>query len=387
MRRIRLSCTLLFCLAFSPLKLRAQAPPASTPATGSTVATTPSAPVAAADPQTPEEFFARARQLSDLEASGIPFHLKATYVASGDAEFTGNGTYEEWWQSKDLWRKEATLGDYKYVEIQNGDKHSVYGSSNYVPWRLRQVLDVILVRIPTDTENVGTWKMRHKKIDKANFIVLTQRYPCPAAGVKRPDEKDLSTQKCLQLGNSVLQAYFTPEGVLRVQVGETETAMYNGIIPFRNLIISRNVVVSDGGKDKGFPISIELLEPLSPGEKESLLLAAAPVDMKQLVSRQNLTPVQIREGVTPPVLTRQVSPVIPWSVRELHQSVEKLVVVEAIIDELGNVRETHVIQSAGSDLDDAAVTAVAQYKFKPAKYKGSPVPVKIHIVVAFHISA
>ena len=43
------------------------------------------------DPQTPEEFFARARQLSDLEASGIPFHLKATYVASGDAEFTGNG--------------------------------------------------------------------------------------------------------------------------------------------------------------------------------------------------------------------------------------------------------------------------------------------------------
>ena len=68
------------------------------------------------DPKTPEEFFARARQLSDLEAAGIPFHLKATYVASGDTEFTGNGMYEQWWQSKDLWRKEATLGDYKYLE-------------------------------------------------------------------------------------------------------------------------------------------------------------------------------------------------------------------------------------------------------------------------------
>ena len=79
-------------------------------------------PAALPDPQTPEEFFARARQLSDLEASGIPFHLKATYVASGDAEFTGNGAYEEWWQSKDVWRKEATLGDYKYVAIKDGEK-------------------------------------------------------------------------------------------------------------------------------------------------------------------------------------------------------------------------------------------------------------------------
>ena len=70
------------------------------------------------DPQTPEEFFARARALSDLEASGTPFHLKATYVASGDAEFTGNGTYEEWWQSKDLWRKEATLGNLHVCSYQ-----------------------------------------------------------------------------------------------------------------------------------------------------------------------------------------------------------------------------------------------------------------------------
>jgi len=91
------------------------------------------------DPQTPEEFFARARQLSDLEASGIPFHLKATYVASGDAEFTGNGTYEEWWQSKDLcgkkprWRLQV-CGD------SERDKHAVYGSSTYVPLRIREVM-------------------------------------------------------------------------------------------------------------------------------------------------------------------------------------------------------------------------------------------------------
>jgi TonB family protein len=108
--------------------------------------------------------------------------------------------------------------------------------------------------------------------------------------------------------------------------------------------------------------------------------------MHQIVDNLKLTPEQIRDGVTPPVLTHQVLPIIPWSVREWHQSLEKSVVAEGVIDELGNVRETHVIQSAGSDLDDAAVTAVAQYKFKPAKYKGHPVAVKTDIHVAFHIS-
>ena len=64
--------------------------------------------------------------MSDLEASSIPFHLKATFVASGDAEFLGNGTYEEWWESKDLWRKEAKLGGYKYVAIKNGRNLGIY---------------------------------------------------------------------------------------------------------------------------------------------------------------------------------------------------------------------------------------------------------------------
>lgn len=229
--------------------------------------------------------------------------------------------------------------------------------------------------------------MRRKKIDKAELIALSQEHPCAGTDLKRPDKKGQSAQKCLQLEDSPLQAYFTPEGVLRIQVRETETVVYNGMMPFQNLIISRNVMVSDGGKAKGFSISIELLEPLSPGQQESSFLATAPTGMQQVVDKLSLTPERIRDGVTPPTIIHQASPVIPWSVRETHQSLEKSVVVEVIVDELGDVRETHVIQSAGPDLDDAAMTAVTQYKFKPAKYKGNPVAVKINIVITFHISA
>ena len=73
----KLLCVPLMCFGFSLVYAAAQTQPAAgSPAAAPT--TTPSSGKAAAaslpDPQTPEEFFARARQLSDLEASGIPFH-------------------------------------------------------------------------------------------------------------------------------------------------------------------------------------------------------------------------------------------------------------------------------------------------------------------------
>ena len=104
MNRSKMLCVILMCFGFSLVNAAAQTQPAAgppaaapTPPVTSAKAATATATSSAAavplpDPQTPQEFFARARALSDLEASGIPFHLKAIYVATGDAEFTGNGT-------------------------------------------------------------------------------------------------------------------------------------------------------------------------------------------------------------------------------------------------------------------------------------------------------
>ncbi|MGC2510367.1 MAG: hypothetical protein WA430_07350, partial [Acidobacteriaceae bacterium] len=144
MNRLKRLCVVLMCFGFSLVYAAAQTQPAASPPAAAPTPPLPPGktdPAPLPDPQTPEEFFARARALSDLEASGIPFHLKATYVASGDTEFTGNGTYEEWWQSKDLWRKEATLGNFKYLAIMNHGDEKDYGSSSYIPLRLRQAVE------------------------------------------------------------------------------------------------------------------------------------------------------------------------------------------------------------------------------------------------------
>ena len=43
------------------------------------------------------------------------------------------------------------------------------------------------------------------------------------------------------------------------------------------------------------------------------------------------------------------------------------------------------LQAAGQGLDDAAITAVQQYRFKPSTLDGKPVPVEIHVEVSYHL--
>ncbi|MGC1781543.1 MAG: hypothetical protein WA708_03395, partial [Acidobacteriaceae bacterium] len=244
---MRDSCALLvlfFCLIFSAT-LRGQVQPA-TPAS-----TTP-APTAA-NPQTPAEFFARARELSDLEAAGIPFHLKATFVASGDAKFLGNGTYEEWWKDKNNWRKEAAFGDFRYVAFRTGDGDArIYTNSDDLPLPLQNLLDGFLVNIPADAGTLGKWKMRHKKIEKAKLISLEQDGPCV------PDQKSAG-EKCLQ------QGFFTPEGLIRIQVVNDVTTVYNDFRSFHGGMIPYTFLTGDGNRNHSLTISINQIEPLDGG--------------------------------------------------------------------------------------------------------------------------
>ena len=57
--------------------------------------------------------------------------------------------------------------------------------------------------------------------------------------------------------------------------------------------------------------------------------------------------------------------------------------MDLIVDENGNPRNVHVIRPLGMGLDQKAVEAVSQYRFKPAMMKGKPVAVRINVEVNF----
>ena len=55
------------------------------------------------------------------------------------------------------------------------------------------------------------------------------------------------------------------------------------------------------------------------------------------------------------------------------------------MDTNGNTRDPQVVRPLGMGLDEKAIEAVKQYRFKPATYKGHPVAVRVNIEVNFRI--
>lgn len=88
-------------------------------------------------------------------------------------------------------------------------------------------------------------------------------------------------------------------------------------------------------------------------------------------------------GVTPPVIIYQVDP--EFSDQARMAKYQGVAVVEFIVDAKGLPQDIKVIQPLGMGLDEKAVAAIRQYRFKPATLKGRPVPVRIDMSVDFHI--
>jgi len=89
------------------------------------------------------------------------------------------------------------------------------------------------------------------------------------------------------------------------------------------------------------------------------------------------------EGVTPPVLISKVDPEYSSDAREKRR--EGTVLVAAQIDTSGQAINMRVIRSLGLGLDEEAIDALKQWKFKPAKKDGKAVAVEIQVGVTFRL--
>jgi protein TonB len=89
-------------------------------------------------------------------------------------------------------------------------------------------------------------------------------------------------------------------------------------------------------------------------------------------------------GVTIPELIEQIQPVYPETSRKLGQ--EGAVVLEAIIASSGTVHEVRIASSRGPLLDEAAMAAVRQWRYRPATLHGRAVAVRLTVVVRFGLN-
>jgi protein TonB len=92
---------------------------------------------------------------------------------------------------------------------------------------------------------------------------------------------------------------------------------------------------------------------------------------------------RIGGGVSAPVLQYSVEPEFSEEARKAKAAGNVLVTL--IVDVNGRPQDVHVLRGVGMGLDEKAVEAVKQYKFKPAMENGKPVPVQLNVEVNFQI--
>jgi len=88
-------------------------------------------------------------------------------------------------------------------------------------------------------------------------------------------------------------------------------------------------------------------------------------------------------GVSAPQVVHSAEPAFTDEARRANY--QGNVSVQLIVDSQGNPQNVRLVSHLGMGLDDKAIEAVRQYKFKPAMYQGHPVAVQIIIDVDFHL--
>lgn len=87
--------------------------------------------------------------------------------------------------------------------------------------------------------------------------------------------------------------------------------------------------------------------------------------------------------VTKPVKIHEVKPRYTDIARKAR--IEGVVVLQATIDQNGDVTDVKVLKGLRMDLNEAALRAAGQWKFKPATLHGRPVAVYYNLAFNFRL--
>lgn len=87
-------------------------------------------------------------------------------------------------------------------------------------------------------------------------------------------------------------------------------------------------------------------------------------------------------GMSDPVLIHAVD--AQFTPQARANRISGTAAVALVIDPAGTPRDVHIVRSLGYGLDESAVAAVSQYRFRPSIVNGSPVSKQITVQVNFH---
>lgn len=157
--------------------------------------------------------------------------------------------------------------------------------------------------------------------------------------------------------------------------------MVPSVIPKRVAMIREEPLPPDtgGGVEGGVPGGVPggqlggvLGGIIGGGASPAVAVVAPPPPVKRIL--------RVGGNVKPPRQIYEETPKYPFVAKQAH--IQGVVLIDATIDEEGNVVRAHVV-SGPSLLMASALEAVANWKYEPTSLNGEPISVQMHVEVHF----
>jgi len=140
------------------------------------------------------------------------------------------------------------------------------------------------------------------------------------------------------------------------------------------------VLRSEQGKTTESVVSFSAGEP-----DPALFRIPEGYSVREALPANESAPATVRAGgkYSPPVIIKSVE--AQYSEEARHKLVNGVVLVGLIVDERGWPQHLRILRGVGSGLDEQAIKAVKQYRFKPAMSGDVPVSAEMTVEVSFKI--
>ena len=116
-----------------------------------------------------------------------------------------------------------------------------------------------------------------------------------------------------------------------------------------------------------------------------MLLCLVPIGAAQTKLQVVDQAMAISDDITPPRLTEVASP--DYTTEAKKKKIEGQVTLLIVVNKKGDVVDAKVVKGLGYGLDENAIVAVKEWKYKPAEKNGEPVTVKMEVTLDFYLPA
>lgn len=282
-----------------------------------------------------------------LEREGAPpFHLVASFERLDvTGKSLGKGSLDELWENPKRYRKVLTISGRRLVEADNGTQAWRTGE-----WVLQQSVDLgVMAALTPFRERPEGGRTSPQASPKDNGDLDCIGTEPELQSVSEAPPLPLTTY-CMEKGNHLLRLISRPNSI---------EISFNTLEPFGKGYIPRTVQVALKGKG-----SLRLhVDKLEPATDFNALASAPPADAQLLPFHRAEQPWRNGEFMHAQLLSK-VSPQYPQT------GMNGNLVVKLHIDKTGAVSVAEILSSGNQILKTPILTAVRQWKYRPAYQSG-----------------